>query len=214
MNPYQIRAKHEKENNNMRKWYSLPVFLLGLGMISGCADGEAPLSGQTEGSASQPLRQARPGALTDSVLAAARRLIAHDLRHSARRAGVSIKTNDMIIGSRNDVQVAIAQVTDNTCDMFGYFELPASSGLPVDVYEIDIEPAPNFEGQGRAVFRDTRGQIVLSDVPVLHERIPGGLDRDGLSLAIEAEELSAKRWKPDQGTTPGLHIVDIITIRF
>lgn len=147
-----------------------------------------------------------------------RAAVQNTLREAAKTTKLKIETETMVTVSRDDIYAAITIVTSDECDMFGYIAFPESSEarrcVKPDFYLFDIT-LDDSKQTGTAKLRTMDGQVVLDSLLVEVQDAPGDApNRPGLSIELSHNELKAKRWKPDGGQTPGLHITDTLTIRF
>lgn len=125
----------------------------------------------------------------------AREQIAVDMRLAADKAGLSIRTEDMIVGSRHDLLASLTRVTGEEFDMFAYIALPMesqfSTSVPAGFYHVVVRPPSVIPGgEGSATFRSIDGREVLRDYPVTTHRIKQTRLRRGLHLAVADQKLS------------------------
>ncbi len=147
-----------------------------------------------------------------------RSIVQDALRSAAKIAKITIDTETMLSVSRDDFYAAVSIVTSDECDMFGYLVFPkgteARRCAEPGFYLLDIT-LNRYGRTGTAELRTLEDVVVIDRLPVEVQEAPGDApNRAGLSLELSHNTFKAKRWKPDGGQTPGLHIVDVITIRF
>ncbi len=156
--------------------------------------------------------------IADSFQKSRGEIIDHLLRES-KKAGIMIDPSYCAFVSNDHFTAAFSIVPDDPCDMFGYLKPPAetdlSKSVPEGFYHFDITLSDPDARCGTAALRTPDGKTVLDGIAVEVAEAPAtGPNIAGLSLDLSSTEFRAKRWKPDGGTTPGLHFVDQIIFRF
>jgi hypothetical protein len=105
----------------------------------------------------------------------ARRGIARSMERAAAKAGISIATEEIVLGSRSDVLLIATRAPDQRGPRgFVYFSFPTfacAQTLPQGFYT--VEPVVFSSGEQLTIFRNLEGQIVARLPRFESSRAPG-----------------------------------------